>query len=149
MTLTVSGDVVPSDRRSMRVLVRVRTGGGSTIPITGDLSGEQESIAEEVAKIGQVMERRISMATYMLVRHKVKDFSEWKRGYDAHQPKRAEAGLKEEYLLRGADDPNEVIVLFKATDLGRAKAFADSTDLRETMQNVGVLEKPDIYFLND
>jgi hypothetical protein len=103
----------------------------------------------EVAEIGQVMERRIAMASYMLIRHKVRDFSEWKRGYDAHLPKRAEAGLKEEYLLRGADDPNEVIVLLGATDLGRAKAFAESTDLRETMQKVGVLDKPDIYFLND
>jgi hypothetical protein len=102
-----------------------------------------------VVEIGQVMERRISMSSYMLVRHKVRDFSEWKRGYDAHLPKRAEAGLKEKHLLRGADDPNEVIVLFEASDLSRAKAFAESIDLRETMQKVGVLDKPDIYFLND
>ena len=89
------------------------------------------------------------MASYMLVRHKVRDFSEWKRGYDAHLPKRSEAGLKEEHLFRGTDDPNEVIVLFESTDLGRAKAFAESRDLRETMQKVGILDKPDIYFLND
>ncbi len=88
------------------------------------------------------------MASYMLVRHKVRDFSEWKPGYDAHLPKRAEAGLTEKYLLRGADDPNEVVLLFEAQDLNRAKAFAESADLRETMQKVGVLDTPDIYFLN-
>ncbi len=88
------------------------------------------------------------MASYMLVRHKVRDFSEWKPGYDAHLPKRAEAGLTEKYLLRGADDPNEVVLLYEAQDLNRAKAFAESADLRETMQKVGVLDKPDIYFLN-
>ena len=88
------------------------------------------------------------MTSYMLVRHKVADFSEWKRGYDAHLPKRAEAGLTEKYLLRGADDTNEVIILFEASDLTRAKGFAGSADLRETMQKVGVLDKPDIYFLN-
>ncbi len=87
------------------------------------------------------------MASYMLVRHKVKDFSEWKRGYDAHLPKRVEAGLTEKYLLRGANDPNEVILFFEARDLNRAKTFAESTDLRETMQRVGVVDKPDIYFL--
>jgi len=32
--------------------------------------------------------------------------------------------------------------------LNRAKAFAESADLRETMQKLGVLDKPDIYFLN-
>jgi hypothetical protein len=88
------------------------------------------------------------MASYMLIRHNVKDFSEWKRGYDAHLPKRVEAGLTEKYLLRGADDSNEVVLLFEARDLNRAKAFAESADLRETMQKLGVLDKPDIYFLN-
>ena len=88
------------------------------------------------------------MASYVLIRHKVRNFSEWKRGYDAHLPKRVEAGLTEKYLLRGADDPNEVILLFEARDLNRAKTFAQSVDLRETMQKVGVVDKPDMYFLN-
>lgn len=88
------------------------------------------------------------MASYMLVRHKVRDYAEWKRGYDAHLPKRLEAGLTDKYVLRGAADPNEVIVLFEARDLDGAKAFAGSEDLKETMQKAGVVDKPDIYFLN-
>jgi hypothetical protein len=40
------------------------------------------------------------MANYMLIRHKVRDFSGWKRGYDGHLPKRDEAGLSEKYFLR-------------------------------------------------
>jgi hypothetical protein len=89
------------------------------------------------------------MATYMLVRHKVRDFSAWKPGYDAHHPKRVEAGLTETHLLRGASDANEVVILFRATDLVRAKAFAESSDLREIMTKVGVVDRPDIYFLTD
>jgi hypothetical protein len=88
------------------------------------------------------------MASFLLVRHRVRNFGEWKPGYDAHLPKRVEAGLTEKYLLRGADDSNEVVILFGAADPGRAKAFAESADLRETMQNLGVVDKPDIYFLN-
>jgi len=88
------------------------------------------------------------MAGYLLVRHKVRDFSDWKRGYDAHLPKRVAAGLTEKYLLRGAHDASEVILLFEAQDLNRAKAFAESADLKETMQKVGVVDRPDIYFLN-
>ncbi|WP_428420488.1 hypothetical protein [Methylibium sp.] len=88
------------------------------------------------------------MASYMLIRHKVRDFKTWKAGYDAHRPKRTEAGLTEKYLLRGAEDPNEVVALFEAQDPDRAKAFATSADLREKMQEVGVVDKPDIYFLN-
>jgi hypothetical protein len=85
---------------------------------------------------------------FILIRHKVRDFNTWKTGYDAHQPKRIAAGLTEKYLLRGEDDANEVVVLFEAEDLNRAKAFAASVDLREKMQEVGVVDKPDIYFFN-
>ena len=85
---------------------------------------------------------------FMLIRHKVRDFNTWKTGYDAHQPKRKEAGLTEKYLLRGADDPNEVVMLFEAVDLDRAKAFGASPELRDKMREVGVIDKPDIYFLN-
>ena len=88
------------------------------------------------------------MSAFLLIRHKVRDFAEWKRGYDAHQPKRAAAGLTEKHLLRSAGDANEVVILFEAQDLDRAKAFSDSADLRETMQKVGVVDKPDLYFLN-
>ncbi|MEP6610081.1 MAG: hypothetical protein ABJA83_15600 [Burkholderiaceae bacterium] len=88
------------------------------------------------------------MPAFLLVRHKVRDFSEWKRGYDAHLSSRAAAGLTEKYLLRSAADANEVVILFEAQDLSRARAFAESANLRETMQKVGVMDKPDVYFLN-
>lgn len=89
------------------------------------------------------------MANYVLVRHKVRDFSAWKPGYDAHLPKRKEAGLTELHVLRGAQDANEVLILFKVADLAKAMEFVESADLRATMQKVGVVDKPDIHFLKD
>jgi len=44
------------------------------------------------------------------------------------------------------DNPNEVILLFSAQDLDKAKAFAASPDLRERMEKAGVTDKPDIIF---
>ncbi len=74
---------------------------------------------------------------YLLIRHKVADFAKWKHGYDAHGSARANAGLKEERLLRNTDDPNEVVLLFSTQDLNKAKQFAASDDLRQRMQEVG------------
>jgi len=88
------------------------------------------------------------MSSYLLVRHKVRDFSEWKRGYDDHLPKRIDSGLTEKYLLHEADDANEVTILFEALDINRAKAFVESADLKETMKKVGVVGKPEIHILN-
>lgn len=85
--------------------------------------------------------------TYLMVRHKVADFGEWKPAYDAHAPVRVKAGLKEEHLFRNIDNPDEVVLLFSADDLCKAKIFAASADLREAMQKAGVTDKPDLYFL--
>ena len=61
---------------------------------------------------------------------------------------RQKAGLKQEHLLRNIDNPNEVILLFKAEDVQQAREFGNSSDLRETMQKAGVVDKSDIYFLS-
>lgn len=89
------------------------------------------------------------MHNYMLVRHKVKDFSAWKPFYEDNLSQRKEYGITEKYLTHGDNDPNEVVVLFEADDLGRAKEFAESTQLREVMQKAGVIGKPDILFLHE
>jgi hypothetical protein len=84
---------------------------------------------------------------YLLVRHKVADFSKWKAAYGAHLPARQKAGLREEYLLRNVDDPSEVVIWFKAEDVKAAKDFGASSDLREKMREAGVIDTPDIYYL--
>jgi hypothetical protein len=86
--------------------------------------------------------------TYMLIRHKVRDFFEWKQAYDTHLMKRIEAGLIEKYLFRGADDSNEVTILYEAKDLARAQAFSRSPELLDKMKKGGVVDGPHIYFLN-
>ncbi len=84
---------------------------------------------------------------YLLARHKVADFSKWKPVFDAHLPARRKAGANETHLLRNIDDPSEVIILFEIEDLKKARELVASDDLRERMQEGGVIDKPDIYFL--
>src|SRR5207248_9522901 len=85
---------------------------------------------------------------YLLIRHKVADFAKWKPAYDAHGSARANAGLKEERLLRNIDNPNEAVSLFSAQDLNKAKQFGASYDLRQRMQQAGVTDNPDIWLWN-
>jgi hypothetical protein len=84
---------------------------------------------------------------YVLIRHKVADFTKWKTIFDAHRGARQDAGLKEKYLLRDVLDLNEVVLLFEAEDLQKARSFMDSADLREVMKKAGVLDEPDVTFL--
>jgi hypothetical protein len=92
--------------------------------------------------------KEAKLMPYLLVRHKVSDFSKWKSAYDKHSPARKEGGLREEHLLRNLDDPNEVILLFEVKDLEKAREFSASANLREAMQDAGVVDKPDLYFLD-
>ena len=84
-----------------------------------------------------------------LVRHKVKDFAKWKAIFDEHGKKRKAGGSKGGRLFHNAKDPNEVVILFEWEDLGKARQFAGSEDLRQAMVRAGVEGKPDLYFLEE
>jgi hypothetical protein len=87
--------------------------------------------------------------SHMIIRHKVADFGKWKIAYEDHGPVRQAADLKDMHLWRNADDPNEIIILFEASDLTKARSFASSSDLKEKMKAGGVQGAPDIVFLSD
>lgn len=84
---------------------------------------------------------------YLLVRHKVADYAKWKPLFDQHAETRKANGSRGGQLLRNANDPNELLILFQWDDLNKARQFAESSDLRETMQRAGVIDQPDVYFL--
>jgi hypothetical protein len=86
---------------------------------------------------------------FMLVRHKVKDYSKWKPVFDGHFATRKEAGSKSSRIFRKASDPDEIILLFEWDNLDNAKKFAKSEDLKKKMQEAGVSDQPDIYFLEE
>lgn len=84
---------------------------------------------------------------YILVRHKVHDYLHWKVAFDEHKIARELAGCKGGFVFRGINEPSEVLVLLEWDDLRRARDFIASDDLREIMQRAGVIDKPDVYFL--
>jgi len=84
----------------------------------------------------------------IIVRHKVKDFAAWKSSFQAYEAERAAAGLTNPRLFCSADDPSEVVLVLDAADLGAAKAFASSPELQSAMAAAGVMDRPDVYFLN-
>jgi heme-degrading monooxygenase HmoA len=68
--------------------------------------------------------------------------------YDAHLAAREAAGLRELHLLHNVEDATEVVLLFEVENLGRAREFVRSEDLRHAMARAGVVDQPDIYFLD-
>ena len=85
---------------------------------------------------------------HVLVVHKVQDYDRWRPYFDADEAHQKAAGLTVRHVLRGADDPQEVVILFAAEDLGRAREMTSSEGLKKTMQEAGVLGPPAIHFLS-
>ena len=83
----------------------------------------------------------------LIVRHKVKDYAKWRPVFDAHVQKQKAAGLSHPRVMRSADDKNELVIMFDDMDTKKAREFAASEDLKETMMKAGVSDKPTIYFL--
>ncbi|WP_406657299.1 hypothetical protein V7O62_01720 [Methanolobus sp. ZRKC2] len=85
---------------------------------------------------------------YLLVKHKVKDFSKWKPGFDEYSSKRKETGSKGGMLFRTSDDPNEVEILLEWDTLEDARKFNESKELEEKMKELGVIGNLDISVLD-
>jgi quinol monooxygenase YgiN len=88
------------------------------------------------------------MAT-LIVTHRVSSFDTWKAAYDGHEPRRREAGFTSASVLRDNADPNLVTVVMQTPSLDRAKAFAGSAELKETMAKAGIQGPPEVRFLDD
>jgi hypothetical protein len=83
-----------------------------------------------------------------IVRHEVRDYAAWKRGFDGHAEARARAGIIGHAVNRSAEKPNVVVVYLQAESLDPLRAFASSPDLKQVMQACGVIGAPDVTFAN-
>jgi len=86
---------------------------------------------------------------YLLVRHKVEDYAKWKPLFDEHAEVRKSMTSKGGFVFRNADNPNEVFVLIEVEDLDTARQFTQSDELRTAMEKSGVIDQPDVFFLNE
>jgi len=83
----------------------------------------------------------------VVVRSRVADFDTWLTAFDSHEDARRAAGILGHHINRAEDDPNDVSVFMALSDLDRAKTFATSDDLRQRMQEAGVISAPEITYM--
>ena len=84
----------------------------------------------------------------MIIRHKVRDYGQWRPIFDRHAEMQRAAGLTNPRVYHSADsNKSEIVVVFDTEDTQKAKDFAASADLNEVMKQAGALDTPTIYFL--
>ena len=85
----------------------------------------------------------------VLVIHKVEDYNKWKPVYDEDGATRKDKGSKGASVLRNTKDPNHLVVITEWENLEKAKNFAESDDLKNTMLKAGVVGRPAVFYLEE
>jgi hypothetical protein len=84
---------------------------------------------------------------YLLARHRVKDYKQWKTVFDEHTQKRKELGSKSGQIFRNSERPDEILVLTEWGDLSKAREFTKWGDPNDIRKKSGLIDQPDVYFL--
>ncbi len=86
------------------------------------------------------------MTTHVLIRHKVKDYDQWKTHFDAYSATRATYTSKKGHIFRDEKDSSMVTILFHFDDGEKAHAFVRSPGLAQAMKEAGVEGESEIIF---
>ena len=87
--------------------------------------------------------------TYVLLKHTVADYEEFKAIYEADAPHRLRRGSKGARLFRSADEPNLLFMLFEWDDPDKAHKFVDGYELHEAMEWATVIGDSEIHVIEE
>jgi heme-degrading monooxygenase HmoA len=78
------------------------------------------------------------MTAKMIAQMHVRDYEAFKSAFDGLRPVRQDYGASSHRLHRAVDDPNEIVVVSEWATADQARAFAQSTSLKEAQERAGV-----------
>lgn len=93
--------------------------------------------------------KEVTYIPYVLARHKVEDYARWKAAFDEGVAMRKAGGEKSYRIFQTVEDPNNLVFLFEWDTLDNARKFLESEELQAAMQQSGVVDQPDTYFLEE
>lgn len=86
------------------------------------------------------------MAITVTVSHRVRDYDQWRTGFDGHAAVRRQHGLTNDVVYRGADDPNTILITLDSPSREAALGFIADPSLTAVMESAGVISEPRVVF---
>ncbi len=80
----------------------------------------------------------------LMVEHRVSDWEQWKRGFDAHRPVQERYGATGYLIYRRDDDPAIVAVVMQFPTKEQLEGFLSDPSLGEVMASAGVVGVPQV-----
>ena len=85
---------------------------------------------------------------YMTVQFSISDYAAWRPVFDAAEPMRVTANVKNPRIYRSADKPNDILVIFDIESKKAGRAWIDSPSLRSSWAKGGVIGDPIVGFIS-
>ncbi len=86
---------------------------------------------------------------YLIVKHRVEDFDNWHEVFHSNEHMLAESGFGKMEILRGAFEPNLVVVMLEVKDIAKAKAFTSAQGAVDSANLGGVIGTPEGFWLGE
>lgn len=84
----------------------------------------------------------------VIVTHEVKNYSEWRKAYDADEVNRSKAGFKITGEYQAVDNPNNITIIGEVPSTEAIQNFMANPDLKEAMEKGGVIGMPEVKVLD-
>jgi hypothetical protein len=78
------------------------------------------------------------------VTHEVKNYADWKVGFDSDETNRAAIGVKITGVYTAHDNENLVTITSEVPSVEAAQGFINNPMMKETMEKAGVISAPQI-----
>jgi hypothetical protein len=84
----------------------------------------------------------------VIISHECKNYSDWRKVFDADEGNRSKAGFKSTALYHSADNSNKITIIGEAPSVEAIQAFMTNPALKEAMERGGVIGLPEVKILN-
>ena len=84
----------------------------------------------------------------VILSHDVANFQNWKKGFDAGEPLRQQAGMKTIGVYNDIENPNHVTIIADFPNKEAVTRFINNPNLKNEMKSAGVVGAPEVHILN-
>lgn len=83
----------------------------------------------------------------VIISHKVENYKKWREIYEQDKERHSQAGLREIVAGQKTDEPNMVYMIFEASDAAKVKEMMQDEQLKDLMDEAGVISKPELIII--
>jgi hypothetical protein len=84
----------------------------------------------------------------VVISHECKNYSDWRKVFDADEINRSKAGFKSTGVYHAIENPNKITIFGEAPSVEAIQGFMANPALKEAMEKEGVIGMPEVKLLS-